>query len=333
MSPARPAPTAAARHTAVTRSFRAMASPVTLRVVDPGPQASIQLDRAEQLVREVERTCSRFDPASALSRANADPHRWHTVPATLAAAVQEAARAHRESSGLFDPRVLGVLLGWGYDRTLPFASGSVEVDVPAGGPISAARVGTTGPWQPEVVQDGDAWLLHLGGHPIDLGGIGKGLAVRWAAVALEGAGRGHLVDAGGDCALRGVGPDGEGWRVGVEDPAGGPDPVLVLETTDTGCATSSTRLRRWRTGAGAVHHLVDPRTGRPGGAGLAAVTVLAPDPAWAEVASKGLFLAGAAKVGERAAELDLAAAWVSEDGAVCTTPAMDASVIWRRADV
>ena len=30
-------------------------------------------------------------------------------------------------------------------------------------------------------------------------------------------------------------------RVGVEDPAGGPDPVLVLELFNTGCATSSRR--------------------------------------------------------------------------------------------
>ncbi|WP_024286580.1 FAD:protein FMN transferase [Cellulomonas sp. KRMCY2] len=332
MTPARPA-VVGAQTSVVSRSLRAMASPVTLSVVDPGPQAQDCLDRAEQIVREVERTCSRFDPTSALSRANDEPDRWHTVPATLAAAVQEAGRAHRESRGLFDPRILDVLLRWGYDRSLPFESGSVDRDGLADAAGGAVRAGSADPWQPEVVQDGHEWLLHLGGRPIDLGGIGKGLAVRWAAAALDGAGRGHLVDAGGDCALSGAGPDGGSWRVGVEDPAGGPDPVLVLEVTDTGCATSSTRLRHWRAGGERVHHLVDPRTRRPGGAGLAAVTVLDPDPAWAEVLSKCLFLAGAAEIRDQATDLGLAAAWVGLDGTVGTTTAMERSVTWRRADV
>ena len=43
-----------------------------------------------------------------------------------------------------------------------------------------------------------------------------------------------------------------------------------------------------------VHHLIHPRTGEPGGDGLLAVTVAAPDPAWSEIWSKTLFLAGRA---------------------------------------
>jgi len=79
-----------------------------------------------------------------------------------------------------------------------------------------------------------------------------------------------------------------------------------------------------------VHHLVDPRTGRPGGEGLAAVTVVGPDPAWAEIQSKALFLAGAEDVRARAEALGLAAAWVAQDGVVGTTAELDTCVIWRR---
>ncbi len=70
-----------------------------------------------------------------------------------------------------------------------------------------------------------------------------------------------------------------------------------------------------------VHHLVDPahRACRvvPG---LAQVTVLHPDPAWAEVWSKTLFLAGAVEVAAQAEVRTLAAAWVTDDGAVHTSP-------------
>ena len=65
--------------------------------------------------------------------------------------------------------------------------------------------------------------------------------------------------------------------------------------TDAACATSSVRVRRWRRGGEQVHHLIDPRSGRSADGGLAAVTVVAADPAWAEVWSKSLFVAGAAR--------------------------------------
>ena len=315
-------------------SFRAMASPVTLSVVRPGPDAESCIERAAGVVRDVERTCSRFDADSALSQVNAEPSRWHDVPATLVWAVEEAHRAYRETGGLFDPRILDVLLGWGYDRSLPFADGGVDRG-PASIPTLSSPGGLDGafPWWPEVVESHGGWRLHLAGQPIDLGGIGKGLAVRWGAAELAGAGQGYCVDAGGDCAFGGIGPDGEYWRVGVEDPADPDALVLALDITDTGCATSSTRLRRWRAGGAPVHHLIDPRTRTPGGDGLVAVTVVAPDPAWSEVWSKTLFLAGAADVRSRADGLGLAAAWVEEDGTVGTSAQLDPMVIWRRTDV
>jgi thiamine biosynthesis lipoprotein len=315
-------------------SFRAMASPITLTVLRPGPDGDACLERAAEVVRDVERTCSRFDVESALSLANAQPSRWHDVPATLVWAVEEAHRAYRETGGLFDPRVLDVLLSWGYDRSLPFGSGEVDrtaTSVPMTPPPD--RPDGAFPWWPEVAHGDIGWRLNLAGQPIDLGGIGKGLAVRWAAAELANAGQGYSVDAGGDCAFGGVGPDGDGWHVGVEAPADPDQLVLVLDLIDTGCATSSTRLRRWRVGGVPVHHLVDPRTRRPGGDGLVAVTVVASDPAWSEVWSKTLFLAGAAEIRSRAERLGLAAAWVEEDGTVGTTTALDPMVIWRRGDV
>ncbi len=325
----------------LARTFRAMASTVELHVVDAVAGAERALDRAEAAVRVVEEHCSRFDPTSALSRANLEPDVWHLVPGVLADAVAEAARAHRATAGLFDPRVLEVLVRWGYDRSLPFADGPVQrpgepelprpAEPPAVSPADGWQ-GSRGPWRPCIEPGTGDRRVHLGGSGVDLGGIGKGIAVRLAAAELAAAGGSYLVDAGGDLALGGPGPDGTGWRVGVEDPAGGVEPLLVLELADTACATSSTRLRRWRAGGAEVHHLVDPRSARPGGDGLASVTVVAPDPAWAEVWSKTLFLAGPGDVRTRAEDLGLAAAWVGDDGTIGVSSAMVGAVLWRRSD-
>lgn len=326
----------------LTSTFRSMASDIELRVVDPRPGADAAIERAVARIDAVARHLTRFDAGSALSRANASPAAWHEAPVELAAAVDEAARAHRETGGLFDPRVLDALLAWGYDRTFAQVAGTAAAgsDDPTAlpgvpdGRGATARPVPGAPWQPTVLPGGEGrGLLNLGGTPIDLGGIGKGLAVRWAAAELDGVGASVLVDAGGDEWLGGPGPDGAGWLVGVEDPfgAGGADeePILVLALTDVGVATSSVRRRRWRTSGAAVHHLVDPRTGLPGGSGLAQVTVVHPDPAWAEVWSKTLFLTGPDEVAAQAEGRGLAAAWVTADGVARTSSAMDPAVIWR----
>jgi thiamine biosynthesis lipoprotein len=182
-------------------------------------------------------------------------------------------------------------------------------------------------WTPRF--DEDRRAVRLGPEPVDLGGIGKGLAVRWAADQIAGHAASFLVEAGGDCYLGGAGPDGTGWRIGVEDPLGGLEPVAVLQLSDVACATSSIRLRQWRSGERRVHHLIDPRTGAPGGAGLLAVTVVGADPAAAEVWSKCLFLCGVDGVAQQAEAQDLAALWVADDGQMGTTSAMDPLLIWR----
>lgn len=311
------------------RTFRSMATDVTLRVVRPGPGASGALSRAQQVFERVAASCTRFDPTSPLMRANADPRHWHEVPPELFEALLEAAAAHEATDGLFDPRVLESLTAWGYDRSLPFSSGDVAVAATASGPGRPQRAPGRRRWRPRF--DAGRRAVRLGPQPVDLGGIGKGLAVRWGAQQLAGAGRAALVEAGGDLHAAGPGPDGHGWLVGVEDPRGGADPVAVLRLEDQACATSSIRLRHWTVDGQAVHHLVDPRTGRPADSGLLAVTVVGPDAALAEVWTKALFLAGRGRVRQLADERGVAALLVDTDGLVGLSRAMRPYVTWRAA--
>ncbi len=307
-----------ARHT-----FRAMATDVTMWITEPSGDPTGPLGRARDVFARVETACTRFDPDSPLMRANAAPRHWHVVPDELFQAVREADLAYRRTSGRFDPRVLAVLRAWGYDTSLPVAPGPGRVARVA----RPARVPGRRAWRPGL--DPARSAVRLGPDPIDLGGIGKGLAVRWAARELIGAGRASLVEAGGDLYATGTGPDGTGWRVAVEDPRGGTDPVAVLTLTDRACATSSVRVRRWRVAGRDVHHLIDPRTGRTAGPGLPAVTVVAADPATAEVWSKSLFVAGRTRIRAEATGRGLAALWVDQAGRLGTSPAMAPYLTWQ----
>lgn len=106
--------------------------------------------------------------------------------------------------------------------------------------------------------------------------------------------------------------------------------MAVLQLSRRACATSSIRVRRWKAGAQAVHHLLDPRTGQPGGRGLLSVTVVDRDPAIAEVWSKTLFLSGAEGISAQAERRRLAAAWVTEAGELRESRDMTPYLLWRR---
>jgi thiamine biosynthesis lipoprotein len=305
----------------VLGTVRAMACDVTLYGRSSG-HGGAAVSQALEVFRVVHETCTRFDDASPLMAVNAAPDRWHAVPRLLWVAVGAAYAAYLETEGRFDPRVLADLRRLGYDRSLPTGGAGAAI-----GSVPAGRQ-PLGRWRPQF-RSGPTPSLHLDGAPVDLGGIGKGLAVRWAAERLAGHLDSFVLDAGGDGVCRGPGPDGDGWPVGVEHPGDPGRPVAVLGLSDLAYATSSIRLRRWAAGGEVVHHLIDPRSGLPGGRGLASVTVVGADTADAEVRTKALFLVGADRIATEAARHGVAALWIGADGAVGASAAMEPHLRWR----
>ncbi|MHB8340557.1 MAG: FAD:protein FMN transferase [Mycobacteriales bacterium] len=301
-----------------------MATRVQVYVADADPDRWWpEVRSALTVFHEVEAECSRFREDSALSRANREPGRWHEVPQWCLLALDEARQAYERTGGLFDPRVVGDLERLGYATSWP-AGG-----LPDRAKGTAVQHEPLPAWVPSF--DRVNGRANLGGHPVDLGGIGKGLAVRWAAQRLSGAAAAVLIDAGGDCMACGSGPDGTGWRVGVELPAAPGEHVAVLTVSDAAVCTSSVRVRRWWYAGRPVHHLIDPRTGEPGGAGLDAVTVVGRDPAAAEVAAKCLFLTGSKGVAAAAEAAGTAALWVHSDGSWGYSRELLHSLRWVRS--
>ena len=323
---------------------RAMGSPLRLTVVGiPGPRASAAWEAVSAAFEELEQTLSRFRPTSdlvTLNRRAGDPGCF-PVHARLYEAVAIAERAWRRTAGAFDPRVLGDLERLGYTGANP--SGLTT----AGRAPAERRVAfSDGRW----LRRGPRQRAVAIAAPIDLGGIGKGLALRWGFEVLlaalpeitrdtgpasnaGGAGRGDpvagaLLEAGGDLVAWGAAPQPGPWLVGIEVP-GADDEIAVLAVDRGAICTSSIAVHAWTAADGrAVHHLVDPRTGEPGGDALLSVTVAGPDPAWAEVWSKTLFLAGAGGIGPRARSLGLAAWWIRDDGRLEMTPAARPRTAW-----
>ncbi len=317
---------------------RVMGSPLRLTLVCRPDDPPALAERGWRAVSDefdaADLACSRHRPESELVALNATAGRGQAVrvSARLYEAVATAERAWRRTGGAFDPRIAADLDRLGQP-------GVVRV------PATAAGDPADRPGRPWLVREPRHRRLVLA-EPIDLGGIGKGLALRWAwrrlAAVLAAAGvddgtRGSrskpraLLEAGGDLVASGPAPEGGPWLVGIEDPEGGEEPLAVLVAEGAVC-TSSVRLGRWRDGADrVVHHLVDPRTGEPGGEGLLAVTVAGPDPAWAEVWTKACFLAGRSGIEAEALRRRLAAWWIGADGELTMTRAAAEQTVWSTA--
>ncbi len=305
-----------------------MASRVTVQLARDQAAADTLFTAVRDVFVEVETTCSRFLADSDLVRANAAGTDWCTVHPSCVAVVQDAYRHYLMTDGTFDPRVLRALHAIGYDRSFAFDAKPDRVqvveDAQQGGTETFSRL-----WLPEF--DRVAGRVRIGPDAIDLGGIGKGWAVRAAADRLGQTDGYFLIEAGGDCYLGGLGPTGAGWNVGVENPRGGTEPIAVLQLSDTACATTSIRHRSWRVGERAVHHLIDPTTGRPSDSGLLAVTVVWPDAVTAEVLSKVLFLAGPGHIAAAADRFGCPALWVSDSGELTATADLADRLLWTAA--
>jgi thiamine biosynthesis lipoprotein len=221
---------------------------------------------------EVEATLTRFDDNSPLSRLNALTGRWVVVPPMLFQAIQAALRSAAATAGAYDPTILAALEAAGYTRS--FEQGPT--------PVRPTRPG--GRWREVKLEPAISAVWLPPGVRLDLGGIGKGLAVDWAMERAAGDGP-LLINAGGDLAVRGVEP----YIVEVEDPFDFERTLLTFPLQNAAAATSSIMGRRFGPG---LHHIIDPATGRPADSGIVAATVIAKSVARAEVLAKAAIVLG-----------------------------------------
>lgn len=298
---------------------RAMGSPLRLTVTGGSArdgQRAWLAARGEMAHAEAD--LSRFRAGSALSRANqlAGSPAWFPAASRLRQMLTLSRRAMGATNGRFDPRVIHALEAIG-------EAGGVR--------LPASATATAGAW---LERDGRAARFRMAAAA-DSGGIGKGLGLRWSLAAARSAApavRGLLLDAGGDIVTWGRGPEHRGWSVGIEDPASREELMATIRVTGGAVATSSIGRRTWLRDGRRVHHLIDPRTGEPAATGLVAVTIAMPDPAWAEVWTKALFLAGREAIGPEARARGFAAWWVEDDGSLHMTPAAREMTTWVRAE-
>ena len=181
-----------------------------------------------------------------------------TVSAPMAAMITLAADCERRAEGLFAPAAGALFSLWGAHNNPPSR------------PPSAEKIAAHLP--PPRMQDArlsGRTLLSAAGR-LDFGGIAKGAALDDIRRRLRARGvQNALLNIGGNIMAMGSN-GGRPWRVRLH-----PADKIILLADGEAAATSGSSERFFEFGGRRHHHIIDPRTGAPSVANLAATAVSA----------------------------------------------------------
>jgi thiamine biosynthesis lipoprotein len=247
------------------------------------------------LIREIEAELRVFErdyyawgdgELAALNRA-LNESRTFEASAGMAAVLLEAQAIAGMTDSAFDPGVGALVELWGFNS-------DETVRSPASRPPDDAAIAdllaATGSIR-DLAIDGLRIRSKQARYTLDLGGIAKGAAVDRVLARLRAHGVTRaLVNAGGDLGVVGE-PAERSWRIGIQAPRS--DDMLGAIALNDGEAafTSGDYERFYDVDGQRMHHILDPRTGRPVDH-TQAITVVASNGTLADAAATALFVAG-----------------------------------------
>ena len=234
-------------------AFGAMASRCEIRLAAPDSATACHWAEAAMAeVRRIEARYSRYRDDSVVSRINAaaggEPVACDAETRSL---LDYAHALYGASEGRFDISS-GVLR-----KAWDFKSGRLP------DPARLAELCALVDWR-RVERDGDAVRLPIPGMELDFGGFGKEYAADRAAAVLLAAGARHgFVNLGGDLHAVGPQPDGQPWRIAIQDPRQADRITAEIDLSQGGLATSGDYERYFELDGRRYCHVLNPRTGWP----------------------------------------------------------------------
>lgn len=238
-------------------------------------------------VDTVDRQMSTWKPQSDLCRFNAaPPGTWVSLPAQILTVLSAALRVETLSGGAFDIGVGDLVAAAGFGAE---GSDYQAERVEALGREPASRSNDCLEIEPSAGRARKRAPVTL-----DLSGIAKGFGVDEMARALDRLEiASYLVGIDGEMRGRGTKAGGEPWAVAVERPERGTRAVMgVMALQDQAVATSGDYRHFRQVGDRMLSHTMDPRSRKPVGNALAAVSVLSSSCMQADALATALMVMG-----------------------------------------
>jgi FAD:protein FMN transferase len=275
----------------VARARFLMGTSLSIETDAPAPAGA--LDAAFDEVARLEGILSNWRRTSELSRLN-DLGASVRVrcSAELFGAVRVALRWAEATDGAFDPTVEPLVRALGLRGDEGRLPGAEEVPKPGPRGTEPSAPLPIGWRHVHLHRPARSIRFDVVGMGLDLGGIGKGMALDAAAGVLRHHGvRRALLDFGGQVLAIRDRRDSPAWTIGIADPEDRDRVIAVIGIDALSVATSSNSERFVETPHGRIGHLLDPATAGPARF-RGSVTVAARDATSADALSTALFVMG-----------------------------------------
>lgn len=205
--------------------------------------------------------------------------------------IQQSKDFYDKSNELFNPALGTLIEAWGFhDRSEP----DLEL---------IQKIQTNIPTMDDISVNNNSIINSNPYLKLDFGGIAKGLAIEQIRTIFQKNNiHNYLINMGGDLYANGS-KFGESWRIGIQNPYQiGSIGNLNLESNNNLFTSGS--YQRFDENNKAIHHIIDPRTGKPS-TQANAVTVYHTNPITADVAATALMIAKPSEWSQLAKNLSL----------------------------
>ena len=252
-----------------------------------GENAENAAKAAQEETQRLEALFSVTDPDSEVSKINNSGGEAVNIGTDTASVIAEALRIGAASDGALDITLRPVIKEWG------FTTG--EYKIPDSGTLAALLEYVD---YKAVTLDGGTVSVPKE-YRIDLGSVAKGyVGDRTISVLRENGIASALVNLGGNVQTLGTKPDGENWRVAVQNPFGEGN-LCVIEISDKAIVTSGNYERYFEDENGTrYHHIIDPKDGYPADNGLVSATIIGESGVECDALSTAVFVMGEDRAGE-----------------------------------
>ena len=269
-------------------------------------------DGVDQVLEEVDASMSTWRDDSELSQFNHqdDQDTWTEISPQLHEVLTAAREVSELTDGAFDVTVGPVVNLWG------FGPDARPEKVPGDNEL-AARLEDIGYDKLELRDESPA-LRASPNQYVDLSAIAKGYAVDAVARFLESEDvSAFLVEIGGEVRVSGRKPDGDAWRLAIEEPDSEQREINRVVALDSQAMATSGDYRNYYESEGQrFSHTIDPNSGKPISHSLASVTVIAENSMMADALATAFNVMGHERAKTLATRENIAAYFIvrGEDG-------------------
>lgn len=272
---------------AVSRTEFMMGTYVEARAY--GRQAAITLNLVFARLEEIEQKMATNRTDSEIAQVNAlAGKRAVLVSADTFLVVERALEFAEITAGKYDPTILPIVELW--------RIGTPQARVPSQGEISG-KLPLVNYQAVQLNEEQHSVFLRQQGMGLDLGSIAKGYAADEAMAIFRQHGvRDVFISLGGNVYTMGLNPQGERWRIGIQDPEGDHNAFIgVVETSNETLVTSGAYERYFEAGGCRYHHIIDPFTGYPAESDVLSSTIITSKSIDADALSTSVFILGREK--------------------------------------